>query len=273
MSDNANENNGGGQETNNEHAWSGIEDEGVRGLMETKGYDSYEKLATAYSHLNALNKGSPNVVALPGDDADDKAMGDFWGKLGRPDDPTGYDIQLPEGTQVDEEFFGKAKEWMHGIGLNSKQANAFIGKYQEYVTERMANETTANDRAQDAAVEELKKEFGDDLDDAILRGKNVIKAFNFDDEMLDGVEKAIGAPALMKMLAKMGEKIGKEDVRIDGVDKNGFGKSAPEMRARQETMRGNPEIVAALTNPNDPNHKRYKAEWDEIVLALAKGEG
>ncbi len=260
----------GGTPDPNIPAYAAIEDEGIRGLMETKGYREYGDVAKAYFNLNKLVKGSNDVIAIPGEEADSATRDAFYGKLGRPDTPEGYDIQLPEQVQVDDEFFNAAKNWMHGIGLNNEQANKFVTMYQSYVTDRTANEAEAAVRDTEAAVAEIKEKFGKDFDQALVHGNNAVKAFGLSDELLDRVESNIGAPALMEMIATIGKKISSEDTMIEGITKEGFAPSTAELQSRREAMQGNPEIVAALTDPRNPNHARYKREWDGIIDKLAR---
>ena len=51
----------------------------------------------------------PGVVMLPGDDDESRAQ--FYTKLGRPDEPSGYEIDNPEFTKI-----------AHDLGLSKGQA-------------------------------------------------------------------------------------------------------------------------------------------------------
>lgn len=258
----------GGQE--NAPVWASIPDEGVRGLMETKGYDSYDKLATAYSHLNKLAKGSPDVVALPGADADEKALGEFYTRLGRPADANSYEIKLPDGAQIDEGFMGTAKGWFHEAGLTSKQANALANKWQEYMSTRVAEDAATTKRTNEAAIAEINKKFGAQADAIKGRGQNAIKALGLSQEALDNLEKSIGAPAVVELFAVLGEKIGKEDVRIEGIGADGMGMSQAQAKAEELSLRNNKDFVDSLFNKQHPAHASNLARWNRII-AISSG--
>lgn len=244
--------------------WSSIEDEGVRGLMETKSYDSYPKLATAYSHLNKLVKGSSDVIALPEKD-DDPEWGKVWQRLGAPDSPDGYSFDLGEDVEVDEDFAGWAKGTFHKLNLPAKAAGALAKEWQGYVTARTAEEAEKAQRADEAAMAEINKKYGAQKDMVVAKGQNAIKALGLSEEAIDKIETNIGAPAVVELLATLGEKIGKEDVIVDGVDKDGFGISREQAIAEKARLQADSGFVNSLFDPKHPAHLTNKRRWDEVV--------
>jgi len=80
-------------------------DQDVRGFVESKGYSDdtmQQDLAKGYYNLTRLHTNDPTIISLPGEDADEAAMGDFYNRLGRPSEPAGYAPEFAKGVQVDD---------------------------------------------------------------------------------------------------------------------------------------------------------------------------
>lgn len=73
------------------------------------------------------------IEKLP-DDGDEKGWQDLYAKLGRPEKIEDYGIKPPEGS--DGTFLNTALSWMHESGLNKKQAETVIHKFNEYAAEQ-----------------------------------------------------------------------------------------------------------------------------------------
>ncbi|MDR8577633.1 hypothetical protein XC71_08670, partial [Klebsiella pneumoniae] len=73
------------------------------------------------------------IEKLP-DDGDEKGWQDLYAKLGRPEKIEDYGIKPPEGS--DGTFLNTALGWMHESGLNKKQAENVINKFNEYAAEQ-----------------------------------------------------------------------------------------------------------------------------------------
>ena len=86
------------------------------------------------------------IEKLP-DDGDEKGWQDLYAKLGRPEKIEDYGIKPPEGS--DGTFLNTALGWMHESGLNKKQAENVINKFNEYAAEQQksAQENIANQNA------------------------------------------------------------------------------------------------------------------------------
>lgn len=96
------------------------------------------KMLTSYreteKHLGAL-QGATDRVILP-KSADDKAGWDaVYAKLGRPQSPDQYKMEIPQGG--DSNFGLTAGQWFHEAGLNQQQASVLNQKWNAHVASEM----------------------------------------------------------------------------------------------------------------------------------------
>lgn len=241
--------------------WSSIPDEGVRGLMEAKGYKGPEDVATAYYHANKLLKGATDVVSIPKiDDAD--GFRSVMAKLGMPEEASKYDLGLPEGTQVDEDFAANAKAWAHKAGLTQAQLKGFVAEYQNYVLARGQKDVEASQARVEAEIAEVKKAWGADWDRNVAAGQNAVKALGLDKAFMERLEGAAGDAVVLELMAKLGKTIGVED-RTIVAGGEGFGMSPEAARAKIADIKlgRDPDFLNAMRDPRHPSHKDVTERW------------
>jgi hypothetical protein len=195
-------------------------DTGTREWIGTKGYKSVADIAKAAHGAESLIGRS---VQIPGDDAKPEDLQKFYGKLGRPEQPEGYDFKLPEGIPetmpYDAEFAGSFKPVAHGLGLTAKQAAglhdwfvstqaAGFGKAQENMAANAVKATEAFEGKwgpQDG--ETFKGKIA--LADRALEGLGIKKAFEATGLLAPG--GVVTDPTIGFALATIGEAMFKED--------------------------------------------------------------
>jgi len=143
----------------------------------------YKTPKDAFEAHSNVDKMIGESIRLPKKDATDEEkaaqMSRVYNKLGRPETPEGYKLELPEGLpdalkpseESTKEFFA----WAHKQGLTQGQAQAIANLQAEKLINGLeeataAQETaTANAKAEKAAKQEkalgaLKAEWGDDYE-------------------------------------------------------------------------------------------------------------
>jgi hypothetical protein len=112
---------------------------------------------TRYSNMEEAAKGiieAQNLISstrptIPKADAPEEEWGRFYGTLGRPEKPEGYEIakpeKLPEGFPYDEALEGQFRTWAHKAGLTGKQTKAL---YDDYMEANVGNFNTIMGQAQ-----------------------------------------------------------------------------------------------------------------------------
>lgn len=139
-------------------SWDLVKGQIPEDLAEEKLWDNVKDvpgLLKSYAHAQKKMGGA---VTVPAADASDDEWNEFYGKLGRPDDPAGYEAQWPEreGLQWDPELQEGFVAMAHKIGLNKAQVNALI----EFEAERQGEVLDTGAKALKAAGEELQGEWG-----------------------------------------------------------------------------------------------------------------
>lgn len=148
------------------------------------------------------------IEKLP-DDGDEKGWQDLYAKLGRPEKIEDYGIKPPEGS--DGAFLNTALSWMHESGLNKKQAETVINKFNEYAAEQQksAQENIANQNA--ANREKVIKSWGSEVkaNTAILQ--NAVQRF-FPDAVIEKFNTAglLNDPDLVNAVLAIGKALGED---------------------------------------------------------------
>ncbi|MCT9950827.1 hypothetical protein [Klebsiella pneumoniae] len=150
------------------------------------------------------------IEKLP-DDGDEKGWQDLYAKLGRPEKIEDYGIKPPEGS--DGTFLNTALSWMHESGLNKKQAETVIHKFNEYAAEQQksAQENIANQNA--ANREKVIKSWGSEVEANTAILQNAVQRF-FPDAVIEKFNTAglLNDPDLVNAVLAIGKALGK--VRI-----------------------------------------------------------
>lgn len=153
------------------------------------------------------------IEKLP-DEGDAKGWQELYAKLGRPEKIEDYGITVPEGS--DGIFLNTALGWMHEGGLNKKQVEIVVNKYNEYAAaqqksaqENIANQNTAN-------REKVIKSWGSEVvaNTAILQ--NAVQRF-FPDAVIEKFNSAglLNDPDLVNAVLAIGKALG-EDKTVTG---------------------------------------------------------
>ncbi|PIB96509.1 hypothetical protein CSW60_18550 [Caulobacter sp. X] len=243
--------------------------EGMRADKNLAKYESLEAFASG--HLNALKRfgKDPNsLVEVPSKPDDEKAWGDLWGKLGRPEAPEGYQLQLAEGASEDDKAFVEGfRAVAFKAGMTQTQMAAAIG-YLNEVTGKAGEAAAAHAEAAAAeTTKTLKAEWGDKYDVYSkeipkliedLGGKEAVEALN---------QEGMGnSPTLLKIFAKFAD-LRAEHGKLPG---GGGGETETVNTPYQAQMKlaqlhGDQAKAKALQDKNDPLHKAVMKEREDLL--------
>lgn len=148
------------------------------------------------------------IEKLP-DDGDEKGWQDLYAKLGRPEKIEDYGIKPPEGS--DGTFLNTALSWMHESGLNKKQAENVINKFNEYAAEQQksAQENIANQNA--ANREKVIKSWGSEVEANTAILQHAVQRF-FPDAVIEKFSTAglLNDPDLVNAVLAIGKALGED---------------------------------------------------------------
>lgn len=255
-------------------AWySKIENADVRTWAEAKGFK--DPLAVAESAYNleklmGFDKAGKTIV-VPDENATPEQIAAFRSKLGVPEKPDGYKLEVPEG--VPPEFASTAAQWFHENGVPAKAAEAIAAKWNEFnaaqatafeekfVADSQA-EFAAWEREQGAAAKqnvELAKRAAAQFIPAADAAQRA--------EMISNIERAIGTANFMKMMTAIGSGLG-EHKSVGGGEGNGILTPA-QAQQRIVELKSNKDWTTAYLNGD----KAKQEELSKLTqLAYPVGE-
>ena len=236
--------------------WYGQVDETTAAYITNKGWDNPVKAIESYRNLEKFAGGSKSLVELPGPDADETKLAEFYNRLGRPDAPDKYDLKVPEGG--DPALTDWFKQTAHKHGLTTKQAGALFNDWNSMSGEKMQAWEAESRQQSERSIGELKKEWGQGFDKQIDMGRRAVANLGFDEPTLSAYEAKLGTADMLKLFAKLGSKMGEDS--FEGGDRgNGAGFGLTPAAANQqiaelkmdkqfmgEYMKGNPDAIGKM---------------------------
>jgi hypothetical protein len=226
---------------------------------------SVEDLAKGYVHAQKLV--GKDKIPLPKDENDTDAWNDVLKKLGRPNDPSEYQlpelsedsaVQLPEG--MDNWFKNKA----HELGLTNKQARELWSGYISDVAENQVQQQTQQAQQQKEQAEaELKKEFGNAFDEKLQDARTALKQYDTDGSVTKALEQSgLGNnPAVVKMLSQIGEAF-RED-KVGGSSKS-FSRTPQQAQQEIQDLRMDKNFMQQWMDPKEPGHNSAVAKMSAL---------
>lgn len=243
--------------------WSAALDEETKSYVSNKGWKEPTDILMSYRNLEKFAGGSKNLVELPGENADQAALDAFYARLGRPDDPEKYGLEVPEGGNPELVNWFKSAAFKYG--LNQKQAaslytefNGMSGSLQEKMQQQMAQES-------EQQIKSLKQEWGQAYDQNIDAGRRAVAALGYDEGRLAAIEEKLGTAEMLKMFATIGSKMGEDSFVGDRDPNGGFGLT-PAVASQQiaelkmdkdfmaQYLNGKPEAVAKMRRLMEAAH-------------------
>lgn len=250
--------------------YSTIPEEAARQHIEAKAYRNPAELALANYNLTRLQRGDPSVIGVPGENATPEDWNAFYGKLGRPETPEGYEFQFGDDVKTDPAMVEWGKKAFHDVGLTPKQAQALAEKWNQFAAEQTGAGNAAFTQQNDQELAALETKWGADLQKNKAAGQRVVQALGLSADLLDRVESHIGAAPLVELLALIGRKTD-EGGFMNG---NGGGDpNAPENMSKEQAasriaqLQADAEFQKKYT---DKNHPQNKEAVDLMVRLFAR---
>lgn len=210
-------------------------------------------LAKGYVHAQRM-VGADKVV-IPKEDASADEWGEFYNRLGRPEQ---YEItrpELAEGLEYNGEMESSMLKLMHESGLSQAQAQKLYNGYMEYIS-KGHNDMTVGREAQIAEWDrEVRQEFGHAYDERVDAAQRAAAEFGGDEFLGWLDETGLGDhPMFIKMFSKIGMGI-----MEDSADTTGRGNSftlTPDA-ARQEIARlqRDPNFMKQYSDSETDGHR------------------
>lgn len=141
--------------------------------------------ALAKSYINATRMIGQDKVAVPNENSTDDQWNEVYGKLGRPESPDKYKLEVQSETvPLDENTVKQFAENAHKLGLNNKQAQGILEYYKNSMEGSLQQARIDTETAQANAEQELRKEWGRSYDENIKKAGAIAKA-NMSEDILN----------------------------------------------------------------------------------------
>lgn len=223
-------------------SWTTGFSEDLSAFVQNKGWTEPSAAIESYRQLERFAGGAKNLVEIPGDPDDAEAQAKFYNRIGRPETPDGYEMQLPEGAN--EELVGWFKNTSHELGLTNKQAANLLNSYHQMsMQQHEAMQVAAAEQAQ-KDIESLKQEWGKEFDQQIALGRRAARALGFDEQSLSDIENKLGTGDMLKLFTKLGSKLGEDSFKSgDSGDVGTFGNSAAQAQQKIASLQADKEFM------------------------------
>ena len=225
--------------------WTSSFDDSTKNVIQTKGWKSPADVVGSYANLEKLlgaDKAGRAIVP-PKDDATPEEFAAFYNKMGRPETPDGYKLPVPEGDSG--EFAKTAANWFHEAGVNSKQAEALAGKWNEFQTELAQQQNEQLAQQAEIDIQDLKKGWGKDFEANSELAKRAIREAGLTPEDGLSIERALGVKKAAEVFAKLGKPYAEAPMKGgDGDGAGKFGVSPADAVAKISALKGDPGWTA-----------------------------
>jgi len=227
--------------------------------VELQGQAALEKFSTtealASSYVNLERQMGDNIPAPKTDEDWDTV----YTKLGRPEEPTGYEfeqIEMPQGMEHDtagEDYF---RTTVHQAGLNDRQAKALHKSYYQLMVQRHADATRAQEHARQEAERSLRLEQGPAYDQFVGQAKSALRTYATPEFLKRLDETGLGNdPNMLKVFGRIGKDMGGETSLVGG-----HAQQATPADLENQISSYREEHSAALYDSSHPEHDRRVRE-------------
>ncbi|MEH6358838.1 MAG: hypothetical protein V7745_07600 [Pseudomonadales bacterium] len=246
--------NGGGGEGNPAGGqtvdWTaGLSDE-TKGIVSNKGWKSAEEAIGSYKQLESYH-GVPadRLMKLPGEGAEASEWAAIHTRLGRPENAEGYEIQLPEGSEISPERMSSFSKAAFDAGLSKDQVGALAKWDAENQTGAKDAFNAENTEKLDADDKALRSEWGPGYDRKVEEGRAAARQFGVDETTMNAMEKAMGFGGIMKFMADVGGKLGEDTFKGGREGAVGFNTMTPaEAGAKLSELQMDPNFMKKYTS-------------------------
>lgn len=250
----------------NDSVWYDAAEDEVKGYIQNKGWDDPIKAVKSYQELEKFRGASEDqLLKLPKDMQDAGAMDAIYDKLGRPESPDKYEVNL-EGVEVDKGRLDYYADVAHKAGISQAQFEQIVKADSEFWANAEGDYNKQQAAAQEAEYKALIKEWGGNAaerEELSRRGMRSLLPKDMNaDEVASKIEQAIGTAATLKLFANAGEAMSKEASIHDSSGDKPFGYTREQALADKkqilDEIKADPQRLANYNKAIGPDVDRMK---------------
>ena len=243
-------------------------------LRENDTLNKFEDVGSLGKSYLELQKMVGSRIKVPTDESSEDEVNDFYSKVGRPDSPDKYAINLPEGVDYDKELIGKFYKVAYENGLSNKQAQSAIEFYNHINADMSINQESQMQQSRVDSEAVLKKEWGlGDYNKNLALSKKAFKRFA-DNDLKEFVDKTgmSNNVAMIRFLYKIGNAFSDPDMGGLGKDSENVDSDSATLEINAIMKDSKHKYNAALFDSTDSKHKEAVAYRDHLYDIAYPGD-
>jgi len=226
--------------------WRDSLSDDMKGSATLETFEDVNSLAKAYIDTKAMV--GANTVKIPGKNATDDQLSEFYTALGRPETHDKYELpteNMPENFQPHEARLGAMQQAAFEAGLTSQQFAALVRADAKMMAELQGGMAEQNEQSAKEAMEAIKKEFGDAYHEKDALVQSFLQQFGG-----EGIADIIAQSGLfanldfVKMMVRASEKLADDEVIGSGKSRS-FTLSPADAKAQIDAKELDPEFMRA----------------------------
>ncbi len=242
--------------------WQGkLTDETLRTDETLSRFNNFNDLAKSY--VNVRRQVPMDKIVLPGVNATDDELNEFFKAIGRPDTPEDYTVEVPEGLEdyYDDPLIAEAKTALHKVGLTQKQVDVVMALDRKRL-ELGAQQEKADDEKEKAdMITALRNRWGTAYDERLHLANRMINDNTAEGEQRASILEAIGNnPYVGDFLANIASKFVEHKIITD------IETPSADLEGKKKELMNSKEYQDA----NHPDHKATVAAVQSIFAELVK---
>jgi hypothetical protein len=134
-----------------------------KSLTQLARINSPNDMFKSYRALQAKMSSQKPVIEAPGADSTDEEVKAYRESIGIPDDPSGYNLDMEDGSVIGEDIKGKLDGYLkhaHDSNLHPDVVKSTVSWFMNDVEAQQESIRVANDEARINGITELKAEWG-----------------------------------------------------------------------------------------------------------------
>lgn len=178
-----------------------------REYVESKGWKAPAELLSSYTNLEKLI-GADRVgrtIVMPKDETDLEGRKAFLAKLGVPESPDKYGLELPNAKGPEEVAF--VAKMLHEADVPLTSAHKIMKALTDWTKQNDEAEALQAQAASQKELDAVKAEWGDKFDQNSEFARRFLRASGWDDDKISKYEQAFGTAQMLKDFHSWGSKI------------------------------------------------------------------
>lgn len=218
------------------------------------------------SYVHAQKKMGMDKAVLPNKNSTKEEWLGLYHKLGLPAEFGEYEFKSPEETVFKDEMLEAFKETAYNNNLLPDQASAVLDFLNNYTSEEASKMQATQEEQTQAAIGDLKNEWGDAFEQNLRKAKLAVQEFGGDElrNYLD--QTGLGNdPQIVKVFSQIGDSFFKED-SFGTEGKSSYAMAPDEAQAQINKIMG--DFDGPYFNSQHPDHNRIVNEVNKLYKAI-----